>query len=225
LILAGVDGCRGGWIAVVERDGRRSTEVFRDFAEVVRSEGAIVVIDIPIGIMAAVPRAVDRAARELLGSRACCVFSAPYRPMLQAKSYAEACNVREAIDGKRCSKQAFEISKKIAEVDSVMTPHLQNRVFEGHPEVTFAFMAGGAAVQHRKKSEAGTAARVALLRAHFEEVQAVAEASRPVGVARDDLLDAYAMLWTAKRIAQGTSKRLPEFTQHDDRGLRAEMLA
>src|ERR1041384_3646522 len=36
------------------------------------------------------------------------------------------------------------------------------RVFEGHPEVTFTFMGGGHAVQHRKNSDAGSAARVAL---------------------------------------------------------------
>jgi predicted RNase H-like nuclease len=44
-------------------------------------------------------------------------------------------------------------------------------------------------------------------------------------VGQDDLLDAYAMLWTARRIAAGTSKRLPEIAQLDDRGVRAEMLA
>lgn len=224
MILAGVDGCKGGWVAVLEKGGRRHVELLQDFAALARSEDTTVAVDIPIGIMTAVPRAADRAARELLGSRACCVFSAPYRPMLRAESYQDACRIRQAIDGKRCSKQAFEIFKKIAEVDSVMSPHLQQRVFEGHPELSFAFMGDGP-MQHRKKSRAGIAARIALLRPHFAEVAAVAEARRPAGVGLDDVLDAYALLWTAKRIATGASKRLPEVVQHDDRGLRAEISA
>src|SRR5438105_4356279 len=134
MILAGVDGCKAGWVAMLEEDGRRRTEVFPEFSTLVRSGDLLVVIDIPIGIMTAVPRAVDRTARQLLGLRGCCVFPAPYRPMLQAKSHAEACAIREAIDGKRCSRQAYEIFGKIAEVDSAMTPQLQGRVFEGHPE-------------------------------------------------------------------------------------------
>lgn len=225
MILAGVDGCKEGWVAVLEEDGRRRTEVFREFATLLRSEATIVVVDIPIGLMAAAPRAVDRAARALLGARACCVFSAPYRPMLRAKSHLEACAIREAIDKKRCSRQAFEIFKKIVEVDSLMTPGLQDRVFEGHPEVSFSIMDGGRALEKRKKSAAGSAHRVKLLRSHFSEVPAVAAARRPAGVGRDDLLDAYAMLWTARRIAAGTSQRIPGLGQHDDRGLRAQILA
>lgn len=229
-MIAGVDGCKAGWIAILEDDeGRRRSAVFATFADIVATEARLVVIDVPIGIMTRAPREVDTAARRALGERACCVFSAPYRPMLGARTYHEACAIREGIDGKRCSKQAFEIFRKIAEVDSRMTPELQRRVREGHPEITFATLQGGVAIPHKKRSAAGRSARVAALKPFFPELDALVAARRPSGVECDDLIDAYAMLWTARRVEKGIAQRLTGMTstsgQRDDRGVVAEMLA
>src|SRR5207249_103178 len=84
----------------------------------------------------------------------------------------EAGDTRERIDGKRCSRQAFGIFAKIAEVDALMTPADQGRVREGHPEVTFAVMCDGTPMEKRKKSSAGRAARLAALRPFFPELEA-----------------------------------------------------
>jgi predicted RNase H-like nuclease len=145
--------------------------------------------------------------------------------MLAAGSHSEASAVREGIDGKRCSRQEFEIFRKIAEVDALITPALQARVFEGHPEVTFAFMRGGDPMDDSKKTTAGRSARLTALRKFFPQIDDIAAARRTTGVGRDDVLDAYAMLWTARRIAAGDAVRLQEEPQRDERGLRAEMLA
>jgi predicted RNase H-like nuclease len=125
--------------------------------------------------------------------------------MLNARTHSEACSLRELIDGKRCSRQAFEITTKIAEVDALMTRHLQSRVREGHPELSFATMSGGAPVMDRKRSAAGRAARLAALRPHFPEIDIAANGRRPAGVGADDVLDAYAMLWTARRLDAGSA--------------------
>jgi predicted RNase H-like nuclease len=229
-VIAGVDGCRSGWVAVLQdADGNLNIRVFSTFAEMIATDIRRIVIDVPIGIMTKEPRVVDRAARKLLGERACCVFTAPYRAMLSARSHPDACSIRESIDGKRCSRQAFEITAKIAEVDALMTPELQSRVREGHPEITFATMQQGLPMMHRKKSAAGRAARLAALHPYFAEIDAVVSARRPAGVAVDDLLDAYAMLWTARRVDAGVARRLPDVggidDQRDERGVAAEMLA
>lgn len=229
-MIAGVDGCRSGWVAVVEDGtGTQRIEVFGRFAQLLESDIRLIVIDVPIGIMTSEPRVVDRAARGFLRNRACCVFSAPYRAMLSARSHAEACSIRESIDGKRCSRQAFEITAKIAEVDALMTRELQARVREGHPEVTFATMQGSVPMPERKKSTAGRTARLAALEAHFPDIHQRAGARRPAGVGADDVLDAYAMLWTARRLAAGSSVRLPgpmiSSDQRDNKGLSAEMIA
>ena len=221
MILAGVDGCKAGWVAVIEDGGERRVEIFPGFAAVLRAAD-LIAIDVPIGLTARTPRLADRAARERLGARACCVFSAPYRAMLAARSYRDACAIRRDIDGRSCTRQAFGIFARIAEVDARMTPRLQRRVFEGHREISFALMNGGPALAERKKSAAGVAARARLLARHFREVESIA---RLPGAGTDDVLDAYALLWTARRAANGKSIRIPPGIERDERGLRAEIIA
>jgi predicted RNase H-like nuclease len=182
------------------------------------------VIDVPIGIMDGMPRAADQAARRMLRHRACCVFSAPYRAMLGARSFEEASAARKRLDGKGCSRQTFGIIGKIAEVDALMSPENQARVREGHPEVTFAVMCDKP-IDERKKTGAGRAARLAALRPSFPDLDDRLVARTPSGVGRDDVLDAYAMLWTARRLVAGTALCLPEPDQRDSRGLRAEIVA
>ena len=45
------------------------------------------------------------------------------------------------------------------------------------------------------------------------------------GAGIDDLIDAYACLRTARRVAQGIEVRLPRAPELDERGLRAEIVA
>ena len=218
-MLAGVDGCPAGWLAAFESG---QPQVFSSFAEVLRACPGLIVIDIPIGLMDSAPRRVDAAARAFLGRRACCVFSAPFRPMLRARTYERACAIGQRIDGKKCSRQAFGIFPKVREVDLCMTRALQRRIFEGHPEMSFALMGSGAPIASRKKSAAGRAARLAALRPHFPSIDSL---TVPRGAAWDDVLDACALLWTARRVASGDALRLPEGpAQRDDRGLRAEIV-
>jgi predicted RNase H-like nuclease len=224
-MIAGVDGCKRGWIAALDDEaGHTRVETYESLRDLLNTRPRLIVIDIPIGLMEMVPRAADQAARALLRHRACCVFSAPYRAMLGAGSLGEACAIRERIDGKRCTQQAFRIIDKIKKVDELMTPAHQERVREGHAEVTFAVMCGGTPIEDRKKSAAGRATRVAVLRPFFPDLDA-SSMRLPQDVARDDVLDAYAMVWTARRVVAGTAHRLPEVEQRDPRGLRVEVVA
>jgi predicted RNase H-like nuclease len=226
-MIAGVDGCRGGWVIILEHEdgGRRQVKV-NDFRQILGVPGLeLVVIDVPIGLLDSAPRAADREARRFLRTRGCCVFPAPYRSVIAAETYAEACQRRERVDGKRMSQQAFGIMAKIREVDAVLTPELQHRFREGHPEVTFALMNGGVAVSSRKKTHHGFEERRKLLETSFGELRSNNRLHLPSGVGRDDLIDAYAMLWTARRVKQGINLRLPLEPQIDARGLRAEILA
>ena len=103
-MIAGVDGCSGGWIAVV-REGRRRPRAFlgATFAEVAAHlDGAdAVAVDMPIGLPArrrAGGRACDRAARRLLGPRASSVFSPPTRRQLQARSFGRVRGLWRSLD-------------------------------------------------------------------------------------------------------------------------------
>lgn len=99
-----------------------------------------------------------------------------------------------------------------------MTPGLQSRVFEVHPELSFAAMNGGDPVRTPKRSATGSKERRALL-----QRAGVVVPERPAGAARDDLLDACALAWSACRVACGTARRVPDRPAFDSRGLRMEL--
>src|SRR5512132_176033 len=198
--VAGVDGCRAGWIVVHER----RAEVQRDFAGVLAAlpDDAVVAVDMPIGLVdERLPggREVDRAARVELGRKRSSVFSAPPRCALGARTLPDARR-----RGARLTLQTLNLLPRIEDVDAVMTPELQSRVFEVHPELSFGAMAGGSPVLTPKRSAAGSKERRALL-----QRAGVCVPERPTGAAADDLLDACALTWSARRVADGTASSLP----------------
>ncbi|MCU0867909.1 MAG: DUF429 domain-containing protein, partial [Planctomycetes bacterium] len=231
-VVAGVDGCRSGWV-IVERavGGEVSVRVEPQIRRVLLDARlAVVGIDVPIGLLdAAEPggRECDRRARALLGARASSVFSPPVRAVLGATDYADAKerSRRSSRHELALSKQCFAIVGKIAEVDQVMTPALQQRVVEVHPEVSFAAMQGDRPMGSPKKRSVGRAERVALLVAAWGvDVEGLVDRHRGRDVQADDILDAMAACWTAERVRRGVGLRLPEGVVVDSRGLRMEIV-
>jgi predicted RNase H-like nuclease len=182
-----------------------------------------VAIDIPIGLQARDPRQADIEARRQLGARRSSVFPAPARPVLAATSYEEACALSRAACGKAISKQLFNILPKIREVDQLVTPARQRRVFEMCPELSLAMLAG-TPMAFKKTTAEGRAERVEALRAVFGRHQIERLGERPPRGARvDDVLDAFAGAWTARRFAVGGHRQFGG--QLDERGLRMEVVA
>jgi predicted RNase H-like nuclease len=165
-------------------------------------------IDIPIGLAACGPRACDREARRLLGPRRSSVFPAPARAVLQTSSYEEACTVSRRVSGRRISKQLYNIVPKIREVDrwQAQSDWLSQRLFEMCPELSFTLMAGHP-MRSSKKTPEGRAERIEALQPTFGAVTPFLEPP-PRGATRDDVLDALAGVWTARRYAAGSCLRL-----------------
>jgi predicted RNase H-like nuclease len=206
VLVLGVDGCRAGWVVAGAADGPVVVPVFADVLALAGDDG-VVGVDIPIGLAEAGPRACDMEARRLLGrGRGSSVFPAPLRSSLAWATWAEAASM---------SRQTFNILAKVREVDDVMTPSLQRRVFEVHPEVSFALLAG-APMTHRKTTAEGRAQRMATL--------GLSCLPRVRGAAADDVLDAYAVRWTAQRAGRADERRLGDGAV-DTRGLRMEIVA
>ncbi len=195
-----------------------------DFKEVLaQTEGcATVAIDVPIGLMDSGMRLADREARKVLGPRASCVFPSVIRPVLGIDDYYEACNVSFAAQGKRIPKRAFSLGLRSNEVDQLMSPELQKRVIEVHPEVCFWALNGNQPMPNRKRSVAGELERVEVLSRVFADDLTAIET--PGRADRDDVLDACAAAWTAWRFATGQAGRLPEEPPLDVRGLRMEIV-
>lgn len=184
---------------------------------------AAVAVDIPIGLAAGDPRPCDGEARGLLGPRRSSVFPAPVRAVLGTSTYEEACAVSRQVSGKGLSKQLYNIVAKIREVDGVQSPGRQHSLFEACPELSFAVMQGDAPMQYSKRTAVGLAERVAVLHKRFGiDVTLLLEA-RPAGAARDDVLDAFALAWTARRYFAGSCLRLGG--ELDATGLRMEVVA
>ncbi|HEY4397787.1 MAG TPA: DUF429 domain-containing protein [Acidimicrobiia bacterium] len=214
LPVAGVDGCRAGWIVV--HDGGATVQP--DFATVLAAlpNDTVVAVDIPIGLVddhEPGGRDVDRAARAALGPKRNSVFSAPPRCALGTRTLGDARRC-----GARLTMQTLNLLPRIEDVDRVVTPALQSRVFETHPELSFAAMNGDDPVTAPKRSPKGSKHRRVLL-----QDAAVAVPERPAGAALDDLLDACALAWSARRITEGIARRVPDRPAHDARGLRMEI--
>jgi predicted RNase H-like nuclease len=201
----------------VDDRGMPSISVVGSFLELAarvrRGELAAVAIDIPIGLPERGGRACDVEARALLGPRRSSVFPAPVRAVLGCTTWFEANAKARATDGRGLSRQVFNLLPKIAEVDAAISPRQQRRIVEAHPELCFASMAG-TPLAAPKRTAGGRAARESLV-----GVPAV----RPAGAAPDDVLDALAALWTARRVALGREQRLGD-NARDARGLRMEIV-
>jgi predicted RNase H-like nuclease len=202
--VAGVDGCRAGWVVA---DSASGVTVVPSFAEILAVGYDVVGVDMPIGLLTvAGARACDVEARRLVGARRSSVFPAPSRAALAWTTWAEAVGI---------SKQTFNILSKVREVDALMTPTLQTRVCEVHPEASFSVLAG-APMAWPKRTPAGRAERMAAL-------SVGGSVPRLPGAAPDDVLDAMAVLWSALRVARGVERRLGDGAI-DVRGLRMEIV-
>ena len=202
MFVAGVDGCRAGWVRfAVEAPLLAISVDVVDLAELLRnrpSDLACLGIDIPIGLIDG-SRACDVAARKLLGQpRGSSVFPAPCRAALSAKSHREASTTNVQETGQGLSQQAWGIAPKIKEVDDAITPDCQQWAFEVHPEVCFWALNQRRPMTYNKKTKKGAAERIAALRPVFPEIERHL-VNRPTGVGADDLLDAAAAAWSALR--------------------------
>jgi predicted RNase H-like nuclease len=114
--------------------------------------------------------------------------------------------------------------KKIREVDDLMTPELQNRVREIHPEILFWALNGREPVRQNKKTVAGQAQRHKLLQEIFADMDIILAQTPVHGYVMDDALDAVVAAWAAGQAVIGKAKTLPEKPPLDSKGLKMEML-
>jgi predicted RNase H-like nuclease len=225
--LVGVDGARDGWIAVADTLTTLQFQVFSSPAALYQNFrlANVIAVDIPMGLSETGPRAPDSLARKFVGGkRASSIFSAPVRGILDAHSQPEASRRHRDIDGRGFGAQAFAILPKIRDWDSLLRSDLsaRERVYEVHPEVSFAELNGGLGLAPGKKTPEGAQLRARLLAHEFgaEAVRELLESVPRREAAPDDVLDALVALWSARRIASGQARTLPSAPAIDSCGLR-----
>src|SRR3954447_19129037 len=203
--LAGIDGCRAGWL-VATTGGIRVT------ARLDLDDVTLAVVDMPMGLSDGAPRVCDVAARKFLGRGGSSVFPAPPRAILNCVDYAAALDVARSTTGRGISRQTFHISAKVAEVDRLIRSGVSCRLVEVHPECSFRVLNSGEALPP-KKTVAGLGKRRQLLAEHFD-----VPTTAPPGAAVHDMLDAYAVLWTTMRFASNEHQVFGD-GQVDERGI------
>ena len=234
--VIGVDGCRAGWICIALRgadDPSPEWWVSAEFEDVVERvpTADLVLVDIPIGLIDSGPerRTPDVLARRVLGGkRASSVFSAPIRPVLDARDYDVANALSRRLTGRGLSRQSWAIVPKIRQVDEFLRsrPEWIGRVREVHPELCFHAFAGGRSMHHNKKTEDGFRERLALLAGRYPEAERILGAILTLEgkqrVARDDAVDALAAALTGT--GPEPLRTLPETPERDAAGIPMEMV-
>lgn len=209
--MLGADACKAGWVGIALSDVGVRAYVHPEIAGLVTLAAAdealaAVGIDIPIGLADAGLRRADVLARKAAGPRWASVFATPVRPALAMPDHQQASALNRQLAGSGISRQAFNLRDKILQVDRWL-PTAPCPVIEVHPELCFAEMAG-APLAESKSTWAGAVTRRRLLAAQGIEVSGdLGLGGQQVGV--DDVLDAAAVAWTARRFAAGSARCLP----------------
>ncbi len=224
-VFYGVDGCRAGWLVVgLAVEGKLAHAMYERFTDFWRSaarNAALILVDVPIGLPERGQRICDHAARACLKARRASIFITPTRAAVYADTYAAANEINRANGGKGISKQTWNITHKIREVDALLrtTPRAASLIRESHPEMAFWALTGHE-MTHNKKSGAGHAERLAVLTAyHPRALELYTDALkqyRRKDAAPDDVLDALVLAVTAQSTTLVT---LPDTPPRDAYGL------
>jgi predicted RNase H-like nuclease len=208
-VFVGADGYRDQWLVVVIDDASlRDVFVAASAAEVLAAVSAAeaFAFDIPLGLPDTGLRVADTLARRLLARRGSSVFATFPRSILEPSTYQAALAATRELGLPGISRQSYGLRTKILELDEVARG--DDRVIEAHPELSFYALASDKPCTYPKKSWNGLAERLALLtqaKLPLDEVFPSAGAAPP-----DDVVDAAAAAWTARRYARGEAVPLPE---------------
>ena len=223
MLVAGVDGAKGGWVMAVtgaEPGAPGEFSVWRSFgdlwAEACAQRITVVAVDMPIGLPSVERRTADVEARALLGPRRSSLFWTPPLCVLDADDHAEANRRSRARTGWGLSAQSFNLLPKVREVREALSaesfaPLARPRAAEVHPETSLVLLAG-APMRASKRTHSGVDERLAALDGVFPNTADVVH-GKMGGSPRaslDDRLDALAAAWTARRIASGEALCLGE---------------
>jgi predicted RNase H-like nuclease len=198
---AGVDGCPKGWIAVLVDDGGfLDARIFPDAASLAAGvpEADVICVDMPIGLPHGGWRRADELARALVGSSLFMTFP---RDVLLAETHPEAVDRAREQVGKGISLQAYSLRAKLLDLEL----HLDRRMVETHPELAFLAMKG-ARLSSKHTWNGLNERRVLLAR---EGVELPHPLARGDEVPPEDVVDAAAAAWSARRVSRGEYLVLP----------------
>ncbi|WP_049994959.1 DUF429 domain-containing protein [Halapricum salinum] len=210
----GVDACPVGWVVTVIDEHSPTIKTYETFSEVEQAndDADKIFVDIPIGLPQGERRRCDLKARELLGCRGSSVFFPPCETAAAKPDYESANNEHRDKMEHGLSQQAYAISEKIIEVQSVVGDRFDGLIRESHPELCFAAL-NGQPVAYPKSSDLGRGVRMHLLTEVLRDAGALYEEAREryllKEVRRDDILDSMVLAHAARSASLRTAPSDP----------------
>ena len=234
ILSIGIDGCQSGWVSAYREDQMEwKFEIFPTIQNLwnVFSNAKLVLIDIPIGLRdkESEPRLCDKAARKYLTrTRSSSIFPTPCRASLYVDSYIQANLINRKMTGKGLSKQTWNITGKIREVDILLRndPKASKVFIESHPELCFTTLSNGAPMKHYKKTDEGIKERLSIIESYCKDSKKILnKVSLQLSnekVSLDDILDAWILAISASK-GKSNLRFLPDKYEYDSEGLPMRM--
>lgn len=232
----GIDGCRGGWIAVNITDSGFEVELYKSIEEICSkyADSNSLLVDMPIGL----PEDVtdirpDSEARTYLSGRTSCIFNTPCRQAVYEEDYFEASQINKHYLGKGLSKQSFAICNQIREIDEFLEkePEFKGKLRESHPEICFAVLATKhdfyLPLYNSKHTEQGFWDRVEVLEEFYDKTREFVSyiSSHPVLRSHQvDCMDALCLAVSGLLGLHNGFTSIPAAPAKDARGLNMEIV-
>lgn len=226
----GVDGCRGGWIAAVLKQGDLMINKYLSVSEIVKEypEFDGFFIDMIIGLAGNKEHVRPEAeARKLIRERSSTLFPAPCRQAVYSESVAKAYEENERVLGKKFTPLTVGIIPKMRELDMFLqeNPRYKNVIRESHPEICFGRL-NNSTVLTKKSEQEGMRERINILSDFIKELDLdkITGLSKSFRCNADDVLDAVCLCVSANIVSQGKYQEVPEHPMTDDTGLLMQMI-
>jgi predicted RNase H-like nuclease len=228
-MLGGVVPCPGGWLVLPGRLAAvtviiEEPIVLRTLIEVLdyKPKFEAAAIFAPMGF-ADEPhgpyRPCDDEARDLIGwPRMVAVRPVPSRKALRATSRADALELEPWLN-----KHDLRSFRWLREAEQSFEPFHQRTWFSAHPELSMYMINGDRPVRSSPYLPEGVAERLGLLIEKLPGVEDLMHAP-PAGAGQVHLMQAAALLWTARRASGRAVNRVPMDPDWDSLGLRMELV-
>lgn len=221
-VIAGVTPHAGRWVVVTGRVGGSNFSVqppvaLDTFADVLAERPAYekAVVDAPVGYRSRTSdpeRTCDVLAKRALGQRGMVFVPAPPLSVLE---WTE--DYREARLGAVGAQRLLAYRDVMLNVPN----YRQRTVFSGHPELSFLGLNQDQPMTFSKYSDDGVEERRALLERRIPYLAPAIDEADPA-IPTPVVLDAIALLWTARRVLAKSARRFPNELEGDDEGRRME---
>ena len=228
--LGGIVPCPAGWLIVPARLAGvtvnvEEAEVVRELIDVLEYKPKFdaAAIYAPVGFYEYSQgpyRPCDTEARELVGwPRVVGIKPMPSRAALRATTRDEARRLEPWL-----TNDDFRRFKWWRQAEREFQPFHQRMFFAAHPDLSYTNLNGDLPLKTSPHHQEGVLERMRLLRDKMPGVEDIIMRLPPAGAGQLHVMQACALIWTARRAAGRAMSRLPMDPNWDDAGMRMELV-